>query len=60
MSLANLVQSIGATHVTVIPVQQLQNLATFPAMDHFHAGCETTTIVQDSCDATYQAISNTL
>ena len=38
----------------------LQNLDSFPAQDPFHAGCMTTTLVQDDCATTYSKLDATV
>ena len=44
----------------MIQVGGLQNLASFPAEDHFHAGCVTTTEVQDNCATVFAHIEGTV
>ena len=45
----------------MIQVGGLKNLAaTFPAEDHFHAGCLTTTEVQDNCATVFAHIDKTV
>ena len=58
MSLANLVQYFGAN----TQAASFQNLAaaTFPDQDHWHAGCDTTTVVQDSCEIAWMEITRTV